>query len=104
QAARIENSDPFFDQAKEKIKVYSNRAVQDLRQKAAQAFQNAMPVADDRAKLAYLKQAKDLLELALKEYPTADQLDTVRENLAVITRDLSGLERDTAQDSIPKTQ
>ncbi|MDQ3235224.1 MAG: hypothetical protein M3Q07_25730 [Pseudobdellovibrionaceae bacterium] len=102
-AARIDNRDPFFDQAKEKIKVYSNRAVQDLRQKAAQAFQNAMPVADNRAKAAYLKQAKDLLEQALKDYPVADQLDTVRDNLAVITRDLSGIDQD-AGGNTPKTQ
>jgi hypothetical protein len=103
-AARIDNRDPFFDQAKEKIKVYSNRAVQDLRQKAAQAFQNAMPVADNRAKAAYLKQAKDLLEQALKDYPVADQLDTVRDNLAVITRDLSGIDQETAGANTPKTQ
>ena len=104
QAGRIENRDPFFDQAKEKIKVFSNRAVQDLRQKAALAFQNAMPVADSKAKSAYLQQAKDLLELALKEFPSADQLDTVRENLAVITRDLSGVEQDSARDSTSKPQ
>lgn len=103
-AGRIDNRDPFFDQAKEKIKIYSNRAVQDLRQKAAQAFQNAMPVADSRAKAAYLKQAKDLLEQALKDYPVADQLDTVRDNLAVITRDLSGIDQETAGGNTPKTQ
>jgi tetratricopeptide (TPR) repeat protein len=103
-AARIDNRDPFFDQAKEKIKIYSNRAVQDLRQKAAQAFQNAMPVADNRAKAAYLKQAKELLEQALKDYPVADQLDTVRDNLSVITRDLSGIDQETAGANIPKTQ
>ncbi|WP_218110332.1 hypothetical protein [Oligoflexus tunisiensis] len=102
-AERIDTRDPFFDQAKEKIKVYSNRAVQDLRQKAAQAFQNAMPVADNRAKAAYLKQAKELLEQALKDYPVADQLDTVRDNLAVITRDLSGIDQE-AGDNTPKTQ
>jgi tetratricopeptide (TPR) repeat protein len=103
-AARIDTRDPFFDQAKEKIKIYSNRAVQDLRQKAAQAFQNAMPVADNRAKAAYLKQAKELLEQALKDYPVADQLDTVRDNLSVITRDLSGIDQETAGANIPKTQ
>ncbi len=102
--ARIDNRDPFFDQAREKIKIYSNRAVQDLRQKAAQAFQNAMPVADNRAKAAYLKQAKELLEQALKDYPVADQLDTVRDNLAVITRDLSGIDQETAGANPPKTQ
>lgn len=103
QAARIQDPDPFYDQAKEKIKIYSNRAVQDLRQKAAQAFQNAMPVADNRAKAAYLKQAKDLLEKALKDYPVADQLETVKDNLAVITRDLSGIDQE-AGETTPKTQ
>jgi hypothetical protein len=77
--------------------------VQDLRQKAAQAFQNAMPVADNRAKAVYLKQAKDLLEQALKDYPVADQLDTVRDNLAVITRDLSGIDREAGGNN-PMTQ
>ncbi len=102
---RIDTQDPFYEQAREKIRVYSNRAVQDLRQKAALAFQNALPLSDSQAKQAYLVQARSLLEKALQEYPGADQLDTVKENLAVIARDLDSIAKDTsAADSTPKSQ
>jgi tetratricopeptide (TPR) repeat protein len=93
QAARIDRTDPFYDLAREKVKTFSNLAVQDLRKKAAEAFQNAMPIQEPRAKLSYLYQAKDLLERALKDYPQADQLDRVKENLDVIRRDLENLEQ-----------
>lgn len=45
------------------------------------------------ARAAYLGQAKDHLETALSKYPfaPAEQLSTVRENLAVISRDLERL-------------
>ncbi len=92
QVEKVDRSDPFYDLAKEKIKSFSNLAVQDLRKKAAEAFQNAMPIQEPRAKLSYLYQAKDLLEKAIKDYPVADQLDRVRENLEVIKRDVENLE------------
>jgi hypothetical protein len=92
-AGRISNQDPMFPTAKEKIKEFSNRAVQDLRQKAAQAFQSALPVNDRNTKAAYLEQAKQYLVKALEEFPEADQLGTVKENLAVISKDLESLQR-----------
>lgn len=103
-AARVESQDPLYEQAREKIRIFSNRAVQDLRQKAALAFQNALPMSDSRAKEAYLTQAKDLLEKALSDYPAADQLDTVRENLTVIKRDLDSIAKETAVESAAKNQ
>lgn len=93
QTSRIPADDPFHAQALEKTKLYSNRAVQDLRQRAAEAFSNAMPMTDPKAKLNYLRQAKNLLEKALTDYPQADQLDTVRENLAVINHDLEAVDK-----------
>lgn len=93
QTARIPKEDPFHAQAAEKAKIYSNRAVQDLRQRAAEAFSNALPMTDSRAKVSYLKQAKNLLEKALSDFPQADQLDTVRENLAVINHDLEAVDK-----------
>jgi hypothetical protein len=104
QAGRIENQDPFFEQAREKIKVYSNRAVQDLRQQAAQAFQNAMPMSDPKAREAYLVQARQLLEKAIQEYPSADQLDRVRENLTVITQNLESLAKDSTPNGVTPKQ
>jgi len=78
-------------QAKDKIKEFSNLAVQDLRKKAAAAFQTAMPVNDPKTKADYLRQAKGYLEEALSSYPEAAQLPTVRENLRIITQDLEKL-------------
>ena len=69
-------------------------AVQELRKKAALAFQSAMPVNDPRIRADYLKQAKGFLEEAIKSYPDATQLPTVRDNLSVISRDLERIESD----------
>lgn len=80
--------------AQEKIKAFSNQAVQDLRQKAAQAFQSALPVADPKTRAVYLEQARTFLEQAINTYPTADQISTVKENLAVITRNLEQIGED----------
>jgi lipid II:glycine glycyltransferase (peptidoglycan interpeptide bridge formation enzyme) len=77
--------------AQEKVKEFSNRGVQDLRRKAADAFQNARPVSDPKARASYLQQAKGYLEEALKDYPDATLLPTVRDNLRMITRDLEQL-------------
>lgn len=88
----IPEENPLFPQAKERIKDFSNRAVSDLRQKAAQAFKSSIPVSDTKAKIAYLQQARNYLEQALSGFPEADHLTTVKENLAVITQDLSDLE------------
>jgi hypothetical protein len=81
--------------AKDKIREFSNLAVQDLRRKAAQAFQSAMPITDVKARAGYLKQAKTYLEDAIKNYPEATQLPTVRDNLRVISRDLEKLEAES---------
>lgn len=87
-AQDISENNPLSNSAKEKVRAFSNLAVQDLRRKAALAFQNALPVADLRIKQTYLKEAKDYLELALNDYPGAEQLGKIKENLAVISKDL----------------
>lgn len=91
--SRIKKDDPYYAQAQEKQKQYSNRAVKDLRAKAAEAFSNSAPLNDTKAKATYLKQAKNYLEQALKDYPLADQLDTVRENLEAVNHDLESLDK-----------
>lgn len=91
KASTVSNTDPLFPTAKEKIKTFSNRAVQALRQKAAEAFQNAMPVSDPATKVSYLEQARGYLQEAINNFPEADSLPTVQENLAVISRDLDRL-------------
>lgn len=86
--ARIKPEDPFYAQAQEKKKLYSNNAVKDLRAKAAEAFSNAAPLNDSTMKTNYLRQAKTFLEQALSDFPTADGLDTVKENLEAVNRGL----------------
>lgn len=88
----IPQSSPLFSVAQEKTKEFSNRAVQDLRRKAARAFRSAMPGADLETRAQYLREAKAFLERAIKDYPSAPQLPTVRENLRVISQDLERLE------------
>ena len=88
RAGGIPNSSGLYTKAQDKIKEFSNLGVQDLRRKAAAAFQTAMPISDPRTRAEYLKQAKRLLEDAIKNFPDASQLPTVRENLRVISRDL----------------
>jgi hypothetical protein len=89
----INEADPFYPTAKEKIRDFSNKAVQTLRQKAAQAFENALPVSDPKSKTAYLEEAKKYLEEAIQDYPQADHISTVKENLAVISRDIERLQK-----------
>lgn len=89
----IDQSDPYYATAQEKIRLLSNRAVQALRQRAAKAFQSSIPLTETSQKIVLLEEAKKLLEEALNQYPGADQLGTVQENLAVINRDLKNLGR-----------
>jgi hypothetical protein len=93
----VDGASPMYPMAQERLKTVSNRAVQDLRRQAAIAFQTAAPLTDPKSRAVYLEQAKTLLETALAKYPAADQLPTVRENLAVISRDLARIAADRKQ-------
>jgi hypothetical protein len=88
KAEAVDQASPLYNSAQEKVKEFSNRGVQDLRKRAAQAFQSAMPINDRKTRAQYLEQAKGYLEEALNSYPQASQLPTVRDNLRVISRDL----------------
>lgn len=92
KAKTLPATSPMRATAEEKIKEFSNRGVQALRRKAAEAFQNARPLSDPRARMSYLLQAKAYLEEALIDYPESTVLPTVRDNLRMITRDLEQIE------------
>lgn len=92
KANAVAPASPMYASAQEKVKDFSNLAVQDLRRKAAQSFQSAMPITDIKVRTQYLLQAKQYLEQAIKDYPAATQLPTVRDNLRVISRDLEKLQ------------
>ena len=92
KAGEVPDGHPLKAKSQEKVRDYSNQAVQDLRRKAALAFQSALPVSDTKTKSGYLKQAKAYLEDAIKNFPDATQLPTVQDNLRVISSDLEKLE------------
>ncbi len=94
---RVEKDSPLYKLSQEKTQEFSNAAVRDMRRKAAQAFSAANQANDSGTKGSYLEKAKLILEDALKKYPDADQLGTVRENLTVINRDLDRLHGSSAQ-------
>ncbi len=89
--ATIDKSSPLLQIAQEKLIEISNKAVHDLRKRAALAFQKAGPITDRRTRAAYLNEAKTYLERALTLYPQAENLHTVRSNLVIIARDLEKL-------------
>jgi outer membrane protein assembly factor BamD (BamD/ComL family) len=82
---------PFYPLAVDKAKIAKNLAVHDLRKKAATAFESSLPVGDPKAKNAYLKEAEGYLEQAITLYPDAEQIETVKENLNVIKKNLAQL-------------
>lgn len=93
--ATIAKHSPLSQIAQEKRIEISNKAVHDLRKRAALAFQKAGPITDRNTRVAYLNEAKTYLEQALTLYPQAENLQTVRSNLVIIARDLEKLRADT---------
>ena len=92
--ATISKESPLLQIAQEKLIEISNKAVHDLRKRAALAFQKAGPITDRNTRAAYLNEAKTYLEQALTLYPKAENLHTVRSNLVIIARDLEKLRAD----------
>lgn len=92
---KVDSSHLQYGTVQEKIKNTSNLAVHELRQKAAKSFQASLPVADKKARHAYLVDAKKYLEEAIEKYPQADQIQTVKQNLEVIQKNLATLDSST---------
>ena len=93
--ATIGKDSPLLQIAQEKLIEISNKAVHDLRKRAALAFQKAGPITDRNTRAAYLNEAKIYLEQALTLYPQAENLHTVRSNLVIIARDLEKMRAET---------
>ena len=104
RVGQISDQDPFFGAAKERTRFFSNLAVQELRQKAAAAFQTALPLSEADSKAGYLERARQYLNEAIQNYPESDQLQTVRENLSVIVKNLESLGRSPQATGTQTTQ
>jgi len=91
--ARIPATSPEFPEAQSQLKTTSNTAVQELRRKAAAAYQNSLPVSDIETRKSYLNEAKKYLETALTDFPAADLKSTVKDNLEKIVIQLNELQK-----------
>ncbi|MCX6123172.1 MAG: hypothetical protein NTV34_00230 [Proteobacteria bacterium] len=88
EASKIKASSPQYSVAQENIRQWSNRAVTDLRKKAAFEYRTAASTSDPVAKKTALKKTKGYLEESLKKYPNASNLDTVRDNLKMVESEI----------------
>jgi hypothetical protein len=86
--SKIPSSAENYEIIKDNQRQWSNRAVTDLRRKAAFDYRSATSVSDSNAKRNFLNKAKTYLEEALAKYPAASNLDTVKENLAIIQTEM----------------
>ncbi len=82
-----QGTEPFLS-AQESIRTWANKAVQELRRQAANQFRSGTSTNDAAVKKSYLTKAKNNLEEAINKYPEASTLDTVKENLDIITQEL----------------
>ena len=90
----VESQDEMYALAQRKLFEVTKKAVEDLRRKAALAYQNANHIDTDyKAREEYLLKAKSLLERAIEFYPDSDELDRVRMNLKVIEDNLAFLKK-----------
>ena len=88
EASKIKASSAQYSVAQENIRQWSNRAVTDLRKKAAFEYRTAASTSDPVAKKTALKKTKGFLEESLKKYPNASNLDTVRDNLKMVESEI----------------
>ena len=87
----LDHSSPLHQIAHEKRTEISNKAVHDLRKKAAIAYQKAGTISDMNTRIAYLNEASIHLRRAINRYPNAETLATVKSNLATISATLQKL-------------
>ena len=91
---KVRPQDDMYTVAQRKIFEVTKKAVEDLRRKAALAYQNANHIDTDyKAREEYLLKAKSLLEKAINFYPDSDELERVRMNLKVIEDNLTFLKK-----------
>ena len=91
--ARIPANSPEYPEAQSQLKTTSNTAAQELRRKAAAAYQNSLIVSDLETRKSYLTEAKKYLETALTDFPAADLKSTVKDNLEKISAQLNELQK-----------
>jgi hypothetical protein len=88
EARKVPKGSDQYPAAQENIKNWANKSVQELRRQAANQFRASESSNDAAAKKLYLNKAKNSLQEAISKFPEASSLDTVKENLDIITKSL----------------
>jgi hypothetical protein len=91
-AKKIPENSESYSAARQNIKIWSDRATQDLRKQAAYQYRASSATNDPSGKRVYLGKARSLLEEALTRYPESSNLETIKENLEIINGELNRLE------------
>jgi len=91
EAKKVPEGTQSYVGAQNNIKNWADRAVQALRKQAAQQFRSSSAAGDAMGKKTYLTKAKSYLQDALTKYPEASSLDTIKENIEIIDKELGRL-------------
>ena len=90
----IDKEEDLYDKAQEKVSTIANKAVSDLRKKAADSYRKANQLKTDiKAREVYLVEAKTILQAAIDLYPQAKQITRVKRNLKIIDDNLKFLRK-----------
>lgn len=96
---KVPEEDSSYEFAQQKILLTTRKAIEELRKKAALAYQNANQIDTDfQARESYLLQARKFLQTALERYPDAEQISRVKMNLKVIEDNLGFLNKGRLQE------
>lgn len=88
---QVPESSNYYAKAREILKSMSNKMVPKLRSKAASAYQNSLPVTEPNLKRTYLLEARKYIQEAMTTYKYSDENALLRDNLAVIERELDSI-------------
>lgn len=91
-AKKIPQNSESYAAARQNIKIWSDRATQDLRKQAAYQYRASSATNDPSGKRVYLGKARSLLEEAIARYPESSNLETIKENLEIIDGELNRLD------------
>jgi hypothetical protein len=91
EAKKVPEGTQSFVGAQNNIKNWADKAVQALRKQAAQQFRSSSAAGDAMGKKTYLTKARSYLQDALAKYPEASSLDTIKENIEIIDKELGRL-------------
>lgn len=95
---QIPGDSPHAPAAKELTERYANDAVEELRQQAAQLFQDHLKVNSLEKKISFLVEAEEKLQQAIAVYPGSRWERKVQNNLAVIQKRLEEYQRMQAEE------